>query len=499
VTFPTRVGTDSGANSGGTTSCVVTVNASTAIGDLVLVVTSSNDIDFTAPAGWTQLVANVDTGTLRTGVWWRVRQSGDTSYTFTNGGSGFARWASFTLRNANSALIVTGAGQDRATSGGTFSNIAPALTTVSADNTVLTISTERTSAAEAGVSSVSSGTQWLWAGHSGGIETIFVAYTEQSTAGSAPAVTVTYPNTQAANGYALQIAFPPSAPAPTFTTRYAARIRKTASAFAAWAPQRRLGIFTVANWAAGSRRVAHRGGGIQGTVWPEETLPAYARCEALGWRCLEVSLQRTSDGHFVASHDSTTNRIFVTNYTIASTTRATLTGLVAKTVGAYSGETIAFLDQILDAYGGRVVLFLDDKTNANGAALRAQIEAHATAHGYDPHQFFVWKGYKGWITEARLWLAAGYTAWGIYYAPPAVGSNEMTSGGGSPSFYVDEFTYLGLNFDSTGTDWTNANAQAATYGRTVMSHVVLSPTDLATGAGNGAVGAMCADVVNITP
>jgi PKD repeat protein len=241
---------------------------------------------------------------------------------------------------------------------------------------------------------------------------------------------------------------------------------------------------TVDMWAAGSRRVAHRAGG---TNFPEETLWSYQQCVALGWKCLEVSLNVSLDGVFVASHDATTNRVFNGNYSIASENWSTLSSLTA-TKNGYT-YPIMRLEELLNAFGGRVPIMLDDKTNANGAALRAMIAAHGTTHGYDPTKYYIWKGYKGWSPASDAWRALGYKSWGIYYDAEMVTAPDRLS----------SFDYLGLNYDATGTNWSNAVAAANGVGKSILSHVIYSTAQLNIGIANGAVGAMVSDVVNIAP
>ena len=105
---------------------------------------------------------------------------------------------------------VVGAAKGRADAPAeTVTSTAPAITTARPASLILTIGIERTTASEVGVTWGAGATQWLFAPQVGNsVITIAVGHSELSSAGTAAAKTITYPNAQAVNGWAFQIGIP---------------------------------------------------------------------------------------------------------------------------------------------------------------------------------------------------------------------------------------------------------------------------------------------------
>lgn len=197
----------------------VTISASVesiSTGSWMIVILAYTDVvNPTPPAGWTTLVSRKDTGTLRTSIFAKIKESGDSAtQLFSGPGSGTTN--AVLLWGNGSAPVsawTLGSFGDRSVNATPSTVVTPTLTTTAARSLVLSIATERTNANETTYSSLAGATPWIWIPHphdSPKNQTIAVVYNEQANAGVSQPVTVTYPNTQANNGTAVQIAIPPA-------------------------------------------------------------------------------------------------------------------------------------------------------------------------------------------------------------------------------------------------------------------------------------------------
>lgn len=167
------------------------------------------------PAGWTLLgTCNNGTGTLRTCLYGKIKQAGDAaqqlfSNTGVNTSSGVLVWGS---GGGAVNTWTVGSFSDRNPHGTSTTTVTQPLTTTTANSLVLSIATERTAASEANYTSLTGVTPWVWIPqpNSDRIQTIAIGYDEQAAVGAAKSMTVTYPNAQANNSTAIQIAIPPA-------------------------------------------------------------------------------------------------------------------------------------------------------------------------------------------------------------------------------------------------------------------------------------------------
>jgi hypothetical protein len=218
--------------------------------------------------------------------------------------------------------------------------------------------------------------------------------------------------------------------------------------------------------------VAHRGGSVD---FIEESAEAYASCHALNIQALEMSVWRTSDAVWVASHDRSTLRMFGVDLDIPTTAWSALSGL-RTTTGGYA---LARVTDILDDYAGSHIFFLDNKQDSNITAWLNLLDSYDNSTG----RFVIKGGYS-----SATWTAArsrGYVGWGIYY-DTELDDLEAT---------YATWDLLGLNYDATQTDW---NTILATN-KPVLGHVALTAAHGVTALSKGASGVMTGKVVGVIP
>lgn len=224
---------------------------------------------------------------------------------------------------------------------------------------------------------------------------------------------------------------------------------------------------------------AHRGGSAD---WPEMTLYAYT--QAAAWNpnlALEVSCIRTSDGLWMASHDSTTDRVFGVHYDITSTPWSTLQTL-RTTVG---NQPPALLTDILAAFPGRVMV-VDNKMSSFLSSWLDILDANG-----GPGRIIV-KGYgpqAADITKADAATARGYKTWGYYYHAD------------TPNLASTQSHWSILGEDAVGsppgdaTDW----AAIKSYGKPVWAHIIATKTQKTYADGFTPTGYMVSGVMEVVP
>lgn len=156
----------------------------------------------------------------------------------------------------------------------------------------------------------------------------------------------------------------------------------------------------------------------------EETLEGYTAAAAqLSTAALEVSVWDTSDGVYVACHDSTTGRVFSgTNYTINSTTWATLSPNGSSTAGRpttiIGGNPLRRIEEILDAFPGRIFV-IENKHGTNEVGLAALLDAHVPGR-------WIFKGPYNDTANANTAASHSAAPMWLYFYPSQLGSLSST-------------------------------------------------------------------------
>lgn len=224
----------------------------------------------------------------------------------------------------------------------------------------------------------------------------------------------------------------------------------------------------------GYKYIAHRGGSVD---WVEMTADAYSHVDALKVQAIEISVWKTSDGVWVASHDQSTTRMFGTNIDIPTNTYASLTGLTTTS----GGFPMARLDDLLALYANsNHIIFIDNKQDANVTTFLDLLDTYTNATG-----IFIVKQYYSSSATAVAARLRGYTTWGYYYDTD-LGSLDATEG---------KYDLLGLNYDASGGNWTTIKAK----GKPVFAHVALSAANAVTAFATGADGVVTGKILTVVP
>lgn len=506
-TVPTR---DGNAHNNSTSASVVVTTGAIPTGSWMVAVVVVGAAAYThiTPAGWTILADSTVMGTRRVAVYGKMRdasESGLTTYTFSHVAGAIEMQATVAWGSGAQDVShwILGAGQLRAniTPTTTFNNIARSITTTTPNTLALIVSAEATIATESAITSITGATEWFFAAQGTGdvpaaIETVEVGYINQATAGATGDVTIVYPNTQANNGWAMQIGIP-SASQPIVPIGLPVGLwngTSTASAYMTlWNGTREV---APSSWELNSSPVnvtsffsktplmiAHRGGSAN---WPEMTMRAYKEsADVWGMGAIEVSVQVSSDGTFWCSHDATTTRTTGANYTIASTTDAVLAGLsntaTATDNPSQPAEPMVKLQDVLAAYAGKRVIFIEDKTYTHTTQLLDLLDANGGPN------FFIWKQ-DALSTPFSAVSLRGYSTWG-YFFDPSMATSFATKQG--------QWTYVGLDYNSSDTTLTNAISLAGA--NRVIAHIIPSTTQRDRLLNMGVLGLMVANVRDCLP
>jgi hypothetical protein len=457
--------------------------------------------------GWTRILAPVTIGTRAMVMWAKIRDAADgDSYSFNFSATNAKRItiAEFLGTDGVIANLVVGAFRNRAGSGGTFTNIANSITTPVDNCLVATFSGEATSATEASLPVVTGATKWYDGVQSStsAIEQVTVATQTMPTAGATAAVNITYPNTQSANGGAIQIGMRPvpdvvTPPNPTTQvqaelwdgtnlTKY--NVSRMNADGVTESPMAAVELQVGVKQALTARLtnpaplyIAHRGGSAN---WPEHSPQAYWESGVIyNMDALEVSVHKSADGTFWCSHDTTTTRATGVTGTIASMTDAQLAALnnIAGNTDNPSQPSSPFLRfaDMLAKYAGKRILFIEDKTYANQAAVIALAGSYASS------DWFVWKQAGPGNKNAGS-VTAGWKSWGYFFEGDMAGSFASKQA---------QWDFVGLDYNSS--DATLAAAIATAGAARVIPHILPSAAQRDRMLGFGVRGMMIANVRDI--
>lgn len=454
-------GTGGTANTNVDTNVTVPIPGTVNNGDLVIVVLGGANATATAPtintlAGWTRLDSAPVDGTapqLTGGIFTRFRQPGDTSspvWTF-SGGSNFVAGV-ICYPGVDPTTPITGFVFDAYTG----TNTAKSTTSITtAGGWLVTGFIDRNGGVYTGLAD----TLRVTSTHSSGPSLVIQDSNGNVTAG--PQVrTATGPSTSVGLSFAigLNAAAAAGAPIDTVTTAVSAL-----DMFPAADPVGRL-LFRLGT----GINVAHRGLSASAV---EHSPAAYQLCDALGIIAREVSVWRSSDGVWIASHDRTTGRVFGSgqNIDIPTNTWAAIQAATAAgtTVG---GHPIAKLVDLINASPVDKVWWVDNKNSTNVTDFLDTLDAFPNAQG----RFIIKAVFNSTVPVTAR--ARGYRSWGYWYEADLTQFDT----------YKGNFHYHGLDYLASPAAW----AQVLADNKPVLSHVILTTAAYNTGMTLGAIGAM---------
>ena len=212
--------------------------------------------------------------------------------------------------------------------------------------------------------------------------------------------------------------------------------------------------------------IGHRGMSEAGDV-VEHTMAAYTRAVECGVDALEISCHRTSDGVWLASHDSTLERLGGPSTPIRDMTWA-------QVQAAFAGRPEAMpvtLKDYLATYGATHVTIFDPKTE-----MARSDEYLGLLKDYKDRVVIKAFADSGWLF-AKV-KQAGWATWGYAYARNR-GQNWY------PDFVQ------GTNLDFLSMEWDAADdvwAPLVATGKPVIAHIPASVAQAAEGARKGAAG-----------
>lgn len=212
--------------------------------------------------------------------------------------------------------------------------------------------------------------------------------------------------------------------------------------------------------------VGHRGMSGAGDV-VEHTMMAYTRAVECGVDALEISCHRTSDGVWLASHDSTLERLGGPSTPIKNMTWAQVQGAFAARPEALP----VTLRDYLAAYGGTHVTIFDPKTE-----MARSDEYLAILAPYKDRVLIKAFADADWLFKKVK--QAGWATWGYAYAR----SRGQTW---YPDFVkAANLDFLSMEWDAADDVWTPLVAT----GKPVISHIPATSAQAAEGARKGAAG-----------
>jgi glycerophosphoryl diester phosphodiesterase len=210
--------------------------------------------------------------------------------------------------------------------------------------------------------------------------------------------------------------------------------------------------------------IAHRGGA---GLAPENTMTAFARSYALGFRYLETDVRLTADGVCVLFHDAGTRRLTGVPGRLDRFTWAQL-----RRLSVFGVEPVARLEDLLQAFpDARLALDLKDP--------RAIGRIAALVRGFAAHERICLAGSADqWLADARAVIGSGVaTAMGWQSTVRLVAAARL--GHRPRGVIAAPYVHIPLRLHGVPVFWDRLVAMAADRGSAVVVWTVDEPTTMA--------------------
>lgn len=239
--------------------------------------------------------------------------------------------------------------------------------------------------------------------------------------------------------------------------------------------------------------IAHRGGS---RVWPEMSRFAYIQSTLRGYKALEVSVARTSDGRWFGAHDEYLDRVvfgvdgttlLASEMTWAEVQTHQVLGSICEDNPGTPPRPFQPVEQILSDFAATSVIFIDPKfALAYADELLDIMDAQPGATDRIVGKYF---GMQGGIPEdSTSWALKcrqrGYKTWGYFYE-------------GSNFAYADRWDIVGMDYSAPQSAWDGLAAAAP--GKPIIGHICVTPENATDAMSKGAVGVMVSGVTRIYP
>jgi|GEM_PF-3096807 len=221
---------------------------------------------------------------------------------------------------------------------------------------------------------------------------------------------------------------------------------------------------------------AHRGGSA---VWPEMTMRAYTNAVFRGYKVLEWSAQRTSDGVWVGMHDATVDRVTALTGAVSEFTWAQLRNVAVDV--PVGGGKIARLEDLLTAYP-EMVLMVDNKP---AAFFETEFLPLLKTVPNWADQVIVKIDGSYPVAHFETVKAAGFKVAGYFYSVDMWRIPER----------IHATDYPGLEYQASVGDWDTLVG----YGKPTWGHVIDSVSAGATALAKGAHMLQVASVISLGP